>query len=194
MYPELFAMRRFQHEIKLNRNNSKQVWRDFSNWNIHNKPSLEISPEIENVHPMNILFRSTTVACDIGKDLLYVYNSTRFKDDIELSSLNQITVETLETSLNSIKSNAYRIDGITLIMLKCAFEYCKEAILDIVNFSSSSGAVPKIWKQAIISHLPKIPKAIEFEQLRPINVLPTMSKLLERVVAGLLMNYANEHE
>ncbi|KAG5865519.1 hypothetical protein JTB14_037974 [Gonioctena quinquepunctata] len=170
------------------------MWRGFSNWNIHNKPSFEISPEIENLHLINNFFRSTTVACDIGEDLLHVYNSTRFKDDIEPSSLDQITVETLKTTLNFIKSNAHGIDGINLIMLKCAFEYCEEAILDIVNSSLSCGVVPRIWKQAFISSLPKIPQAIELKQLRPINVLPTMSKLLENSVAGTLMNHANEHE
>ncbi|KAG5869192.1 hypothetical protein JTB14_007362 [Gonioctena quinquepunctata] len=48
--------------------------------------------------------------------------------------------------------------------------------------------------ESIAKIFPGSSEAIKLKQLKPINVLPTMSKLLENVVAGLLMNYANEHE
>ena len=68
-----------------------------------------------------------------------------------------------------------------------AFALC-EPLCYIFNFSLHEGVVPAIWKQANIIVIPKIkpPKSVE-QDLRPISLTPTVSKVFESLVGRRLL-------
>lgn len=84
--------------------------------------------------------------------------------------------------LHKLNTNkAMGSDHIPPILLKsCAFEICKP-LADIYNKSYNDVSVPAVWKTADVIPLPKtIP--VTKTQLRPISLLPILSKVYERIV------------
>jgi len=60
----------------------------------------------------------------------------------------------------------------------------------LVNFSINEGVVPKAWKQAIITPVPKTPLVSSISDLRSISVTPILSIIAERlVVSDYLIRY-----
>lgn len=73
-------------------------------------------------------------------------------------------------------------DNINLKMLNLIFPFCKQAVVHIINYSLKTETFPKMWKKSVVTPLSKVADAENMSQLRPINILPTMSKILERIV------------
>ena len=65
----------------------------------------------------------------------------------------------------------------------------------LVNSSLSEGVFPSCFKTACVKPLLKKPSLDTnvLKNYRPVSNLPFLSKVLERVVAGQLMNYMNEN-
>jgi hypothetical protein len=64
-------------------------------------------------------------------------------------------------------------------------------ITAIINMSIESGVFPDLWKNAVIQPLPKVNSPKEYKDLRPISILPFLSKILEKVVCKQMVNYLN---
>lgn len=64
----------------------------------------------------------------------------------------------------------------------------------IINHCLEFGVFPDNWKRAIIYPIPKIKNPFEFKDLRPISVLPTLSKLLERVVEQQIREHISQFD
>ena len=52
----------------------------------------------------------------------------------------------------------------------------------IITFSLETGVVPGEWKVAKVFHLYKSGSLAEIDNFRPITILPTWSKILEKIV------------
>lgn len=85
-------------------------------------------------------------------------------------------------------------DKITNKALKLLPDPYIKTLVDLINSSMKFGHVPAIWKKALVSmiHKPmKNPKlALSY---RPISLLNTLSKLLERVIYTRLLDWCNTH-
>jgi hypothetical protein len=84
--------------------------------------------------------------------------------------------------IKSIKSNAVGVDGISIKMLKACLPYCIDPLINIINFSLETRCVPDLWKMALITPIPKVNEPTDYNELRPISILPAASKILEKVV------------
>ncbi|CAK1582481.1 unnamed protein product [Parnassius mnemosyne] len=62
-------------------------------------------------------------------------------------------------------------------------------ITRIINKSIETSVFPKQWKVALVKPTPKKPHPNEYKDLRPISILPFMSKILERVVCTQMTEY-----
>lgn len=69
-----------------------------------------------------------------------------------------------------------------------------DAITAIVNKSITTGTVPSQWKTSIVTPIPKINDPVELKDLRPISILPFLSKLLERVICDQLTSYVEAND
>lgn len=59
----------------------------------------------------------------------------------------------------------------------------------IINKSMKSSAYPSYWKTASVKPIPKKESIVQFNDLRPISILPVLSKILDKVVLNQILAY-----
>ena len=92
--------------------------------------------------------------------------------------------------LNRLKRNkATGIDSLPPNLLKDCAEEIAGPISHIINLSLTTSTVPTIWKSAKINPAFKSGNPDLVENYRPISILPTLSKLLERTVHDQLYSF-----
>ena len=57
-----------------------------------------------------------------------------------------------------------------------------EVVGYILNLSFDNGVVPRQWRQAVVTLVPKVAKPQVISEYRPISVTPLLSRLAERLV------------
>lgn len=184
-----------QHVLNISKNSPKKLWANLKKLNIHqtSKPSIPLNlcePNAINYHFINCL---TTPVVD--KHLLQFYRN-HLKEDLHNKpkfTFTQVTEAQLSQIIASLKSNAQGIDDINLKLLKLVAPYCIGSLTDVINNSLLQSMVPEVWKKSIIVPIPKVSNPSSLTELRPISVLPTMSKVLEKVIYDQLSLYANEN-
>lgn len=96
--------------------------------------------------------------------------------------------------INNLKcSNSAGADGISNKILKAIRYDIAEPLAFIINLSLQHGSVPKQTKIAKIVPVYKAGDKNDLQNYRPISILPSMSKVLERVVFTRLKNYLDKH-
>ena len=78
-------------------------------------------------------------------------------------------------------------DGVNPIFLKVCADIISRPISHIINLSFYQGVFPTIWKMADVCPVPKS-RPVDKKQLRPISLLPTVSKVCEKAVLKLYSN------
>jgi len=63
-----------------------------------------------------------------------------------------------------------------------------------VNQSLMKGVFPESWKTSIVKPLPKVTKPKTLKDLRPISILPAMSKIVEKIAVGQMVDYVNQKD
>jgi len=96
--------------------------------------------------------------------------------------------------MNEIRSKAVGSDNISIDMVKAVSPYAIKAITHLINQSMRTGVFPKRWKMSIVKPLPKVPNPKTLQQLRPISILPAMSKILEKVAVRQMVAYVDQKE
>ena len=105
-----------------------------------------------------------------------------------------IDVDTLYATLVTMKpSNSTGVDGISVSMLQKFFAGVGYALLDVVNASLATGTVPRAWKHALVTPIPKGKVSVEPSDTRPISILPAIMKIVERVVQKQLTGYLEDN-
>ena len=96
----------------------------------------------------------------------------------------------IKNFLKKLKRNkATGIDDLPAGMLKDCAEHIATPLHHIVNQSLITSTVPTGWKQAKLVPLYKSGDSNKVENYRPISVLPTLSKLMEKAVHTQLTEY-----
>nr|CAH7758029.1 unnamed protein product [Callosobruchus chinensis] len=62
-------------------------------------------------------------------------------------------------------------------------------ITHIINCCIEAGYFPQLWKFSLIKPLPKSKSVLTYDDLRPISLLPTLSKVFERFIYFQLFEY-----
>ena len=100
----------------------------------------------------------------------------------------------LTALLNLDSSKSPGADEITPRMLKhCAYSL-SIPITKLFNHSLNSGQVPVDWKCGIITPIFKGGNRSEAVNYRPVTLLPTISKVLEKLVARKLVDHLEKHD
>ena len=94
------------------------------------------------------------------------------------------------SSLNVNKSTG--LDKIGPKNLKLSADVIPPSILYIVNKSISISQFPDLWKEAKVKPLFKSGSKDDINNYRPISILPTVSKLIEKWVEMQFSQYLNE--
>ena len=94
--------------------------------------------------------------------------------------------------VNSIKTNASGIDGISAFFLKLGIKHSVYAFTNIINTSILYKKFPKRWKNALVKPLPKNNSPSCISDYRPISLLPTFSKVVEKLIAKQMIEYLKD--
>ena len=105
--------------------------------------------------------------------------------DEEEKMNNNFTIFELETAIISLKNTSPGKDMITNELLKHLNANMINELLYLYNTSWSTGLIPKPWKHSILIPLLKPGKdSKELDSYRPIALLPTIAKLMEKLIAN----------
>lgn len=89
--------------------------------------------------------------------------------------------------LASLKANkAIGLDKISARLLKRSANTIAPSITKLLNLSIRTGKFPKLWKCSKITALFKSGDRTNASNYRPISILPTLSKILEKAVHSQL--------
>ena len=83
------------------------------------------------------------------------------------------------SDLNENKSTG--IDNIGTKILKLSANIITPSLTFIINKSILSGDFPSLWKEAKVKPLYKAGAKDDVNNYRPISILPTLSKLIEKM-------------
>ena len=148
--------------------------------NIVHKKTTEIITKLDN-HKTITTFGNTNKA----------YNP-RFKST-EISFTNIIEVKTLIKCMSNKTSTG--IDQIPNVVLKKITTKCIKNYTIIFNNAINNGYFPEAWKTAKLVVLKKKQeKESTLDNLRPISLLPVISKILERIVNKQLVKHAKNND
>ena len=84
-------------------------------------------------------------------------------------------------------------DGIGSRLLKIAPNALTPSITYMINKSIESGVFPGRWKNAKVDPIFKAGDKDNVNNYRPISILPTLSKIIEKWTESKLMLYLNKH-
>ena len=115
------------------------------------------------------------------------------KTDAQFSLLS-VSENFVMTELRKLKTNkAIGLDKISAKLLKDASEVIAPIIQKLINMSITQCCFPNLWKSAKVTALFKSGDATNCDNYRPISILPTVSKILERTVKSQLYSYLEEN-
>nr|CAI5861082.1 unnamed protein product [Callosobruchus analis] len=178
----------FLKELQWN-NSTKLLYQSLKGMHIQNNNCINIPDNLANPYEINDYF--TTMFLKNNEhcvDKIFMYTFSRFSDN-NTFSLRPIDSNTLSTIISGITSNASGLDGISLHMLKLCLPVINDYLLHIINSCLEIGYFPDQWKTALVIPKPKCSNPASFNDLRPISLLPVLSKLLERAVHMQLFEY-----
>jgi hypothetical protein len=128
-------------------------------------------------------------------------DSTKIKFDYNLNSRPQgekfyfafVQPIKIKEAIFDINSSAEGHDGICVKMLKTIWEIIIPSVTNIINSSMQMSYFPSAWKKAILCLVPKVRNPLSVKDFRPISMLCTLSKVLEKVVRDQILTYLNSH-
>lgn len=181
---------------KFQNSSMKDTWKELKKLNIiNNKNKNDIPPHLQNVDDINKFFiNAIPKSNNLNKNkLLQFYNSNTKNNLPNTFNFKQIDDDTVLKILNKITSNAEGSDMLSIRFIKLCCPYILPLITHLINFCIENGVFPSIWKEAIVYPLPKSREPVEFKDLRPISVLPALSKILEKHIEEQTRTYLDEN-
>lgn len=187
------ALRREQSAyLKFSENeNSNKIWKRLKALNILSKQKSELPTELRDPNTLNEHFLNNFTADNVNDNIKNYYATHTHGDGSFSFSL--VTPEIIRKIVSNMSSNACGSDNISLIMIKLSLPVLSPYITHIINICLETGYFPEVWKIAVVSPVPKKSNPTCFNDLRPISLLPVLSKILEKVVCIQLTDYFNEH-
>ena len=190
--------------IKDSRNNPSDLWKSVkeaipgSNPRKDNITSL-ISDGITHTNPTSMSSIFNKFFATIGVKLAEKFTmNTPTTNGVNQASSNfafkTISCESVTKKIKELKPNkAVGLDKVSSRMLKDAADIVAPSLTSLFNISINNGCFPSTWKLAKISPLFKKGSKQDPSNYRPISVLPTISKLLEKAVHMQLYSYLRDN-
>lgn len=163
------AKRRAHAEVFVNKT-SKQIWSVLRANGIGDNESMINNVDVDD---LNSYFSTNQGSDPFDNSFLdVVSNDGGF-------SFHSVDLNAILTALRSIESNAIGCDGFSTTFMKLVFPYIGTYILHFVNNIITSSTFPSGWKTGRVVPIKKVGESNEMDNLRPISILPVLSKVVE---------------
>lgn len=118
------------------------------------------------------------------------FNFDNFIDNHNSFSFERVTEYDLLLAVNSITTNAAGHDNIPIKFIKIIFPLICPLLLHLVNTIFTVSKFPAVWKLGRVVPIAKNGR-FDNENLRPISILPAMSKILENLMKFQILSYCD---
>ena len=137
----------------------------------------------------------STVGCKLGQRFSRVVDVEQFplKTNARFS-LTPVSERFVYEQMLHLKPNkAIGLDKISSRLLKDGAEVIAPILTKIINCSFNQKTFPQYWKSAKVMALFKSSDSDDCNNYRPISILPTISKIVERAAHMQLYNYLDDN-
>ena len=201
----------FENQIKVNENNPKKLWSHLKTLGYSNKSKdksnivLRIDDELchnskkvaDYINKFFTYVASNLVSKLPKVGLMYGIGSSKLSNFYRSKGvtpasckLRPVDLQFVKKELKDLNENkSTGLDGISPRFLKDGADILCTPIMHIINLSISSSVVPTEFKSARVTPLFKKNSKLEVGNYRPVSVLSTVSKILERAVYKQLNEY-----
>lgn len=91
-------------------------------------------------------------------------------------------------SLYKVKSKCAGVDGISVQFFKIIYPYISDLVLNLINSILMTSIFPLAWKTARVVPIPKAEVINSPDDLRPISLLPVLSKVVEHIMKDQMLS------
>lgn len=185
---------RYYHDIFKVKTNTKDVWNTLRDLGISkaNSSALPVDMPLDDINDY-FVNASKPMPSYVKRNTLQTLatNAPALRDKFYFRNVDHHEVGKIVLSL---KSNANGSDGITAKQLKFILPFALPALTHLINFSLTTGTFPQAWKLAHVRPLPKSEQTSASCNYRPISILPTLSKVLEKIVRKQIVKYLTDSD
>lgn len=175
------------------RHNGSRLWSEIKKLRITPNRRRSVPAHLSNVDDINNAFMNDIP--DVHTDFHTLSSYRQFvRDDVDPFRFETVVCDVVMKHLLSIKSNAVGADEIGLNLLQLITPYALPYLTHIINSCIETNYYPRLWKLAVVLPLPKSNSVSEFRDLRPISILPAISKVLERIMYEQLRNHLDTYK
>lgn len=137
--------------------------------------------------------KSSRASSAVDSQLLNFCKSSQKQDLNNKFSFHSVDESVVREALLQIKSAATGSDNININMLFLCLNRILPFITNIVNSCLLDSVFPECWKISRIMPIPKEKDATSFNDLRPISILPVLSKVVEKIMYNQIVLYVSEN-
>ena len=187
----------YDRQFKMAKNDSKKTWQ-IANELTGRKPKTEDIEEIQGNSDPNIKAKIfNEFFADIAPKLAKKIKPSRHhfthylpKKTNSVMTFDQVDHNILEKIIKSMMNKtSYSHDNISNKIIKEIRNEIIYPLTHLVNLSLAENYVPESWKRAKIVPIFKSNDKTDPTNYRPISLLPTLSKILEKVVSNQVHSY-----
>nr|XP_022910667.1 uncharacterized protein LOC111421719 [Onthophagus taurus] len=179
-------------EHMLSTRGCRELWTGFRAMGIVNSKQRSIPDFLASVDAINDYFQTSQIVATGDMDTINYYNLNIVPGVTEKLTLTLATKEEIYDVLLNLKSNAIGTDGIGIKMLLLCCPLILPYICHIINYCIQGSVFPDCWKTALITPIPKSSNPSQLKDLRPISILPVISKILEKIIADRLREHLDK--
>ncbi|KAG6452055.1 hypothetical protein O3G_MSEX007448 [Manduca sexta] len=164
------------------------LWKSLKNTTILDKPCTHLIPDhLNNPDAINDHFLNLPLNNSINMEEIPICKNKNLTYDI--FDLKPTTESEVKKIIYSIQTKAAGYDSINIDMIKATLKVTLPVITNIVNKSIETHTFPSYWKRALVRPLPKKNTASQLNDLRPISILPVLSKVIEKVALDQILKF-----
>ena len=170
----------------------KEKWKELKRLNLSINKRKLLPDHLSDANKINNFFiNSANNHLSPKPELLDFYNNHSMDNINERFNFVLCTENEILNVLKNIKTKATGSDEINITLIYLCCPYIVPYVTHIVNECILTSYFPTLWKQAQVIPLPKISNPTKLGHLRSISILPTLSKVLERVMNTQILNFLN---
>lgn len=175
-----------EHRLQITSHDVKGTWKFLKNLGVINSKN-NIPEHLKDPDNINHYFIDSVPNLPLDIDIFSEYEPARLNNNnFEFQLVDeQIVYETIF----SIKSNAAGVDGLTIKFIQLCTPHIVDYLTHVINSCITSGCFPQCWKQSVVTPIPKKSTPAHCGDLRPISILPVLSKIFEKVIERQLREY-----
>lgn len=178
-------------EQQVRQNNSSSLWRTLKKLDIYSKSKIDLPSHLTNPDEVNDFFIQVFNNANLPDQALLEYYKSNKKPNIESVFQFQLTTtDEVSSILRKLKSRAVGIDGIGVNLLNLCCPFLTPYFTHLFNFCLENSVFPAEWKHSIVIPCPKVKHPTELKHLRPISILPALSKVLEVIMDRQIKSFS----